>query len=192
MELQATSDEYVIRKKVLTMLGAKFHIYDAQGNLVGFSKQKAFKLKEDIRLYATEDMKDEVLSIKARAVIDFSAGYDVVDTASGERVGCLRRKGFASMMRDTWVILDAQEREIGQIQEDSMFLALVRRFATNLIPQNFKATVEGVAVCDYKQNFNPFVRKLTVAFTAEASGRYDRRLGMAAGLLLMAIEGTQQ
>lgn len=192
MDPQAMSDEYVIRKKVLTVVGAKFHIFDPEGNVVGFSKQKAFKLKEDIRLYASEDMQDEVLSIQARAVIDFSAGYDVVDSATGQRVGGLRRKGLASMMRDTWVILDANEQEIGRLQEDSMAMALVRRFLTNLFPQKFTATVDGVPVCDYTQNFNPFVRKLTVRFTPEARGRLDRRLGMAAGILLMAIEGTQE
>jgi hypothetical protein len=189
--LNNSNGEYVIRKKVLTVLGAKFHLYDPQGNLVGFSKQKAFKLKEDIRLYASEDLKEEVLLIQARSIIDFAVSYDVTDTATGQRVGSLRRKGLASMLRDTWIILDAEEREIGRIEEDSMMLAFVRRFATNLIPQKFIATVEGMPVCIYKQNFNPFVRRLAVAFTPEAAGRYDRRLGIAAGLLLLAIEGTQ-
>src|SRR6185503_13579603 len=43
--------QYMIRRKVLTLFGAQFHIYNAEGKVVGFSKQKAFKLKEDIRVY---------------------------------------------------------------------------------------------------------------------------------------------
>jgi hypothetical protein len=47
--------QFTIRRKVLTLLGAKFHIYNAQGDLIGFSRQKAFKLKED-RLHRRIDV----------------------------------------------------------------------------------------------------------------------------------------
>ena len=57
-------------------------------------KQKAFKLKEDIRLYTGEDMQTEVLSIQARQVLDFSAAYDVIDSATRMKVGALKRKGM--------------------------------------------------------------------------------------------------
>jgi hypothetical protein len=46
-------------------------------------------------------------------------------------------------------------------------------------------------VCTFQQNFNPFVRKLTVDFTGDTQGRLDKRLGLAAGILLAAIEGRQ-
>ena len=36
--------------EVLKIFGAAFHIYDPHGALVGYCKQKAFKLKEDIRM----------------------------------------------------------------------------------------------------------------------------------------------
>ena len=37
-------------KKVLALTN-KYWIEDSQGNVLGFSKQKMFKLKEDIRIY---------------------------------------------------------------------------------------------------------------------------------------------
>ena len=40
-------DQYVLRRKLFAFLGKKFYIFDANENLVGFVKQKAFKLKED-------------------------------------------------------------------------------------------------------------------------------------------------
>ena len=46
-----------------------------------FSEQKMFRLREDIRVYSDESKSQEVLSIKARQILDFSAAYDVVDTA---------------------------------------------------------------------------------------------------------------
>ena len=47
------ADSYMIRQKVLKLLGAEFHIYsdDSMQQLIGYSKQKALKLKEDIRVY---------------------------------------------------------------------------------------------------------------------------------------------
>lgn len=182
---------YLVRKKVMKLVGGVFHIYDPMGNVAFYTKQKAFKLKEDIRIYTGEDMKVEVLSILARQVIDFSAAYDVVDPISGTKVGALKRKGLKSVVRDEWLILDAYENEIGRIQEDSMGLAMVRRFLTNLIPQAFSGTVGGRQVCSFKQNFNPFVTKINLDFSMDTAGSLDRRLGMAAAVLLCAIEGRQ-
>lgn len=187
-------DEYLIRRKVFKFLGGAFHIYDAAGRVVGYSKQKAFKLKEDIRVYTDESTSTELLTILARAVIDFSASYDVVDPLKGEPVGTLRRRGFKSMFRDEWLLLDTSGQEIGTIREDSTGLAILRRlvdFAKLLAPQRFHAEVGGQAVADYKQNFNPFVFKLRVSIHP-GTAAVDRRLLLAAGILLAAIEGRQQ
>jgi len=75
------------------------------GNLVMFSEQKMFRWKEDIRVYADESKMREVLSIKARQIMDFYAAYDVVDTEMNQKVGALRRKGWRSMVRDEWEVL---------------------------------------------------------------------------------------
>jgi len=186
--------QYVVRKKVFKLLGAAFHVYDAAENLVMYSKQKAFKLREDIRLYTGEDMQTELLSIQARQIIDFSAAYDVIDPRSGGKVGALRRKGLKSMLRDEWVLMDAADREIGLIQEDSTALALIRRFveaAAMFLPQKYHAQVSGAEVATFQQIMNPFVKKLTLDFSMAPQARLDRRLGLAAGILLSAIEGRQ-
>jgi len=85
-------DRYTIRRKVLQLFGASFHIHDAQGRVVGFSSQKAFKLREDIRIFADESRSRELLAIRARQVVDWSAAYDVVDSTEERKVGTLRRK----------------------------------------------------------------------------------------------------
>ena len=186
-----TYSTYTVRRQIFKLLGAAFHIYDPNGNVAFYSKQKAFKLKEDIRVYTGEDMQNEVLTIKARSIIDFSAAYDVFDPATQTKVGALKRKGMKSILKDEWIILDANENQIGLIQEDSMMLALVRRFLTNLVPQSFDGTINGQKVCHFKQNFNPFVTKITLDFAMDTNGRLDRRLGIAAAVLLCAIEGKQ-
>jgi uncharacterized protein YxjI len=182
---------YLVRRQIFKLVGAAFHIYDPNGNVAFYSKQKAFKLKEDIRVYTGEDMRTEVLTIKARSIIDFSAAYDVFDPATQTKVGALKRKGMKSILKDEWIILDANEREIGLIQEDSMMLALVRRFLTQLVPQSYDGTIRGQKVCQFKQNFNPFVTKITLDFSMDMNNLLDRRLGIAAAILLCAIEGKQ-
>ncbi|MGE5557589.1 MAG: hypothetical protein ACM3WV_03145 [Bacillota bacterium] len=183
---------YLVRRKIFKIFGGAFHIYGPDKQLVFYSKMKAFKLKEDIRLYTGTDMQSEVFSVKARQIIDFSATYDVVDSAAGQKIGALKRKGFKSMLRDEWAIMDASDREIGAIVEDSLLLAIIRRFLSNLIPQTYHVTMNGALVCAIKQNFNPFVLKMTVDFTPDIQHVLDKRLGLAGAILLCAIEGRQR
>ncbi len=182
---------YLLRRKVFKLFGGAFHIFNPQGELVFFANMKAFKLKEDIRLYTGEDMQQEVLLIKARQILDISAVYDVMDASTSQKVGALKRKGLKSVLRDEWVFMDESDREIGLIQEDSTVMALVRRFLTNLIPQSYHATINGMPVATMKQNFNPFVLKITLDFSKDFNRVLDRRLGIAAAILLCAIEGRQ-
>jgi hypothetical protein len=42
-----------------------------------------------------------------------------------------------------------------------------------------------------KQNFNPFSYELNVDFSMDINHRLDRRIGLAAGILLAAVEGRQ-
>jgi hypothetical protein len=180
---------------MIKFLGGAFHVYDlAQQQVYAYSKMKAFKLKEDIRLYTGEDMTTELLTIKARQIIDFGATYDVVDPRQGRKIGALRRKGLKSMLRDEWLILDPNDRELGLIQEDSTGLAIIRRlvdFASMFLPQKYIVTIQGVQVAEFKQNFNPFVYKLNVDLTGDRGQLFDRRLALAAAILMAAIEGKQ-
>lgn len=182
--------QYLLKRQVFALTG-KFRFYDPAGNLVLFSEQKMFRWKEDIRVYADEAKTQEVLMIKARQIIDFSAAFDVVDSSTGQKIGALRRKGFASLLRDEWEILDVNDNIIAKLFEDSMGLALVRRFLSGLVPQNYDITVNENRVADLKQNFNPFSYQLNLDFSMDVSRQLDRRLGIAAGILLAAIEGRQ-
>jgi hypothetical protein len=182
---------YLLKRQALALTG-KFRFYDPMGNLVMFSEQKMFKLREDIRVYADEAKTQEVLSIKARQIVDFSAAYDVVDTALNQKVGVLRRKGWRSILRDEWEVLDASDNVIGMLFEDSVGLAMLRRFLLgSWLPQNYDLTLGEMRVADLKQNFNLFRYELNLDFSMDPTQRLDRRVGIAAGVLLAAVEGRQ-
>ncbi|MDL1911188.1 hypothetical protein FBQ81_10980 [Chloroflexi bacterium CFX6] len=182
---------YLLKRQVFALTG-KFRFYDPTGNLVMFSEQKMFKLREDIRVYSDESKSQEVLSVKARQIIDFAAAYDVVDTAMNQKVGALRRKGWSSILRDEWQVLDANDNQIGVLFEDSMGLALLRRFLLgSWLPQNYDLTLGEARVADLRQNFNLFRYELNLDFSMDIAHALDRRLGIAAGILLAAVEGRQ-
>lgn len=184
-------DRYQARRKVLTVLTPKFHVYDGMGNLVAYVEQKAFKLKEDITVFADEEKHNPLLRIQARQILDFSAAYDVTDARSGAKAGALRRRGLKSILRDEWLVLDPTDMEIGRIREDSALKATLRRFLSNLIPQRYEVTLQSQPVGFIQQHFNPFVLKHTVDLTADPGRIFDRRVALAAVVLLLAIEGRQ-
>ena len=149
--------------------------------------------KRPFRRVGVEEPRDGDV-FQARQVIDFSADYDVIDPVAGEKVGALRRKGLKSMFKDEWIILDVHDREIGLIKEGSAMLETVRRFiefASLLLPQAYHGEVNGQQVCSFKKNFNPLVLKVALDFSSDPTRLLDRRLGIAAAVLLCAIEGRQ-
>ncbi len=186
--------KYFSKKKLLKIFGGQVKIYDEnKNNLLFFVKQKAFKIKEDISIYADEAKSKELLRIKTKSIWDIAGTYDVTDSSSGQQIGALKRKAWASIARDTWEILDASGTVIGQVQEDSLLKALLRRFFLGvLLPQSYTVTVRDQTVGLLQQTFNPFVPQYRVDFSMDTGRLLDRRLGIAAVVMLQIIEGKQE
>jgi uncharacterized protein YxjI len=183
---------YQLKRQVFALTG-KLRFYAPDGTLVLFAEQKMFRLREDIRLYADEAKTQEVLLVKARQIIDWAAAYDVLDGATGQKVGALRRKGWASMIRDEWEVLDANDQPLGLLFEDSMGRAILRRFLLgSLLPQDYDLTIGEARVADLKQKFTFFGYEMGIDFSMDTAGRLDRRLGVAAATLLAIVEGKQR
>lgn len=185
-----SSNHYVLKRKLLKLIGGTFHIFDASGVEVLRAEQKGFKLKEDIRLLGGPGLQQEMVGIFARQVMDFAAAYDVVDLQTNVKLGAFRRKGWSSIVRDEWHVLDIHDQQVGVMIEDDMTMALLRRFLSNLIPQNYDLKYGERRMADLKQNFNPFSYHLNVDFDVPAD-QFDRRMGLAGAVLLAAIEGRQ-
>lgn len=184
-------DQYLLKKQAIALTG-KIRFYNPSGEVVLFSEQKMFKLREDIRVFSDEQKSQEILAIKARQILDFSAAYDVVDSTTGEKVGALRRKGLKSILRDEWEVLDPSDNAIGLCFEDNMGLAMLRRLLLgNLLPQNYDITAGEARVADLKQRFNLFRYEMDVDFSMDTGRKLDRRLGLAAAALLAIVEGKQ-
>jgi uncharacterized protein YxjI len=191
----APGERYTVRRKILSILGAKFHVYDEQGQIVAFCQQKAFKLREDIRLYTDETMTETLLLLRARNITDFGVTLDVI-LPDGASLGSMRRKGMRStFVRDQWQIFDPSDRRVATMTELGGFAPFARRFVNNasaFMPQTFAMVrdSDGAEIARYRQHFHPMVYRLGIAPIRE-----DEHLGdlliLAAGCLIAAIEGRQ-
>jgi len=184
-------DAFVARQKIFS-LAPCFYVHDQLGNALAFLRKKIFTWKDEVRVFTDETQALELLRIKARKIIDWGTAFDVTDSINNQKVGALKRRGWKSIMRKEWLIMDELDQEIGRIQEDSMMLALVRRFVLALIPQTYTFEIAGQPVGTAEQNWNVFAPEMSVDFTSDPGKRLDRRLAVAAVILLMAVEGRQR
>ena len=188
-------EQYTIRRKILKLFGSAFFVYDETGQVAGYCKQKAFKLREDIRIFTSTECTTELVVLKARNIIDFGATYDV-SLPSGESIGSFRRKGLKStFLRDEWLVFDADGRQLGTMAERGSVAPFVRRYievVAAFMPQKFDLhDMSQRHVAGYRQHFNWFVYRLGVAVHAEDT-ELDELMLLAGACLIAAIEGRQR
>jgi hypothetical protein len=92
-----------LRFKVLA-IARQLSVLDSSGHLLMYAKQKAFKLKEAITIYADEEQTRPIYRIAADRIIDFSATYEISD-AQGGYMGAVRQKGMQSLWRSRYEVV---------------------------------------------------------------------------------------
>jgi uncharacterized protein YxjI len=183
-------DRFTAQQKIFTFT-PQFRFCDAQGTTLAFLRKKVFSWKDEIRVFTDESRSLELLTIKARKIIDWGSAFDVTDSVNHEKVGALKRRGWSSFVRSEWLVFDANDQEIGRIVEQSAFKAVVRRLVSNLLPQTYTFEVRGQQVGVAKQNMNFLMPRMEADFSLDPSRLLDRRLATAAIVLLMSVEGRQ-
>ncbi|MFT5424307.1 MAG: hypothetical protein ACI89L_002101 [Phycisphaerales bacterium] len=195
MSTARPTEQYTIRRKILKLFGSAFFVYDESGQIAGYCKQKAFKLREDIRIFTSTECTTELVVLKARSIIDFGATYDV-SLPSGEIIGSFRRKGLKStFLRDEWLVFDASGQHLGTLAERGSVGPFIRRYVeivAAFMPQKFDLhDASQRPVASYRQHFNWFIYRLGVAVLAEDT-ELDELMLLAGGCLIAAIEGRQR
>ena len=168
--------KYIVKKDYLE---ENFNVLNPQGINVLYAKLKSSKLRENICLYVDEDMRSEFLLIKPKD----AEAFDVVDSATHKKLGALRKKRFLGLTLIEWILTDRHDCKIGNINEDKMALILKGRTAFNLV-------MEGSKVCSFQCDINPYIAKITVDLLDDTHVLFDKRLAIAAAILLCEIEET--
>ncbi|HEX8650052.1 MAG TPA: hypothetical protein VF708_04365 [Pyrinomonadaceae bacterium] len=98
-------------------LARQLSVTDAGGKLIYYVKQKAFKLKESVTVFADAEQTQPLYSINADKMLDFSARYTFTDH-QGRPLGSVKRQGMKSLWKAHYDILDG-ETPLMTIKEES-------------------------------------------------------------------------
>ena len=82
----------------LVAIAPQIYVRDSAGELLLYVRQKAFKLRESVTVYADEAQTRARYTIEADRVIDWNAKYEI-RTADGTHVGTVQRQGMRSLWR---------------------------------------------------------------------------------------------
>ena len=195
------SDRFLIQQ-VFRPIGNEYRISvpapgsKDEGEPLLFVKQKKMSLKEDIRFRLDPERDDHLFMIKSKTVFEFAGRHDVLDDA-GTVIGTLEKSFAKSLLRSHWVVRDAAGQELFSAEEQSLVIALVRRFAgyvpvagsllLEYIPFNFTFARGGAEAGRYSRVIGSF-RDKYVLEPGEALEGVDRRLVLAFAVALDALQ----
>ena len=179
--------------KVLS-LARQISVTDARGNLSFYVKQKMFKLKEAVTVFADAEQTTPLYELKADRVLDFSASYHFTD-ARGNQIGSVRRKGMKSIWRARYDIVNGSSRAL-TIQEanpwakvgDSLFgeIPIVGMFSGYLFhPEYLVARADGTPVMRLKKQPAFFQGKFRIEKLADVSEEEETRILLS--LIMMVL-----
>jgi uncharacterized protein YxjI len=176
-------NRYVIKRPFWTLFGRTFRVYDPSGNQVLFVRHP-MRWRDAVKFYTDDTERQVLLFVESRKALAIKQTYDIT-SAEGESLGLLRSRGFKSITRDAWDLLDSAEQPIGLLQEDGA--ALLRRFFP-LMRGRWHMELAGTPVAYVKQVFRLFVKE----FVVELPGGVDTRLALAAALLALMAEISRE
>jgi len=105
-------------------LANDFTAKDADGKTVAYVKQKMFKLKEAITIYSDENKTRVDYTIAANKWLDFSTAYAFSD-AQGKTFGKVARKGWASIWKANYEIIDENDNLQYRVSERNAWVKVL-------------------------------------------------------------------
>ena len=98
-------------------------VTDADGALRFYVRQKLFKLKEAVTVFADRDQREPLYQIQADRIMDFRARYNVADR-HGTPLGAVRRQGARSIWRARYEVLRG-DAVVMEIQEEDPWVKVL-------------------------------------------------------------------
>jgi len=182
---------YRVRKKVLALTN-QYWVEDHGGNRLAFSKQKMFRIKEDIRVFADEQQTAELFRIQQLNWTNTWGEFAVVDSVTNAIVGYVQRKALKSMFSSSWEVYDPWKRLIGKVEEGTG-RGLARRFLPggSLVPQKVKLSLAGQTIAEIDQQFK-VIGDVWEINCQWAPPQFDRRVLLSTAILMGMIERQAQ
>ena len=180
----------------VTTLANDFVATDAGGHTVAYVRQKMLRLKEDIQVYADENRSRELYRIRADRWLDWSAAYAFYD-ASGRAFGKVARKGWRSLWRAEYGIVDAHGKARYRIREENGWIKVMDGLVGEipvlgaltgyvLNPSYVVTDRDGASVARIRKRPSFFGRKFRVDRLAPTPGEEDDDR-ILLGLMMMIL-----
>ena len=116
--------EYPLELKFkLWAFAPQLSITDSQGNLALYVRQKLWKLREAIGVFSDTERTNQLYSIKADRILDFSARYNFSDQAD-KPLGAVKRRGLKSLWKSHYDVFDG-EMVVFTIQEENPWIKVI-------------------------------------------------------------------
>ena len=179
---------YTIKRAFWSLLGRRFRVFAPDGRLIMYIKHPVLRLREEFNVWADEDERQALITIKSRQMLAINFAYDVIDARTGEWLGAVQKKGLKSILRDTFELLDAQGQVVGKAEEKGASIA--RRFFPWLTSKH-DIEIGGVTVTQIRQRFRFFIKEFDVDLSMGV-GRVDPRFAMAVALLALMAESRRE
>jgi uncharacterized protein YxjI len=151
-----------------------------------YVKHPLFKFREEFNICTDETETTPVFRLKSRQIIAINFCYDLTDANTGALVATIQKKGFKSLIRDKFHLLDANGNEFGTMEEKGA--SILRRFFPWLTSKH-EIMIGGVRAGFVAQVFRFFNKEFTVDVTP---GMADQRFILACALLAVISESRRE
>jgi hypothetical protein len=104
-------------------IAPQIFVRDADGRELMYVKQKLFKLKEAINIFSDQSQTNQIYTISADRILDFSARYNFADS-QGMSLGAVKRRGMRSIWKASYDVMEGDSVTF-HIQEENAFVKLM-------------------------------------------------------------------
>ena len=175
-------------------LAPQISVTDASGGLVFYVKQKLFKLKEEVTVFADAQQTRPLYRINADRVLDFSASYHFTDV-SGINLGSVKREGMRSLWKAHYNIFEG-DAPVMMIREenpwvkvlDGLFSAIpiIGMFSGYILhPAFLVSRIDGTVVMRLEKQPSFFESKFTIRKQVELDEGGETRVLLSVLMMIL-------
>jgi len=178
-----SGSRFSIIRPFYSLLGRTYRVYNELGHLVLFVRHPIFKIRPEFTLFADEEQRVPLLTVRSRRVIAISMEHDVTDAETGRHLASVRNRGLSFLVRDAWHMLDDQDRVAGEMIEEGPYL--LRRFV-KFLPGHHSISIGGTTVGHLVQRFRLFTKVFDLELIGEP--KIDPRFLVATAILAIQAD----
>lgn len=176
-------------------LANDFIAKDTNGRTLAYVRQKMFKLKEAVTVYADDTKSTELFKINADRWLDYNASYSL-NMASGAELGRMGRRGRKSILKAHYDIFDKNDDAEFTIQEENPWTKLWDAFLCEIPvlslfsgylfnPRYIVKRTDGTEVIRLSKERSFFGRRFKVTKLSDLSAEEGERVMLS--LMMMSL-----